>query len=67
MFEELDYRETPLGPISLRRRSEPRLSGKVLYEVKLGEEFLMSSLFVEAEEQLATLALQSLDTQKLDK
>ena len=66
MFEELDYRETPLGPISLRRRSEPRLNGKVLYEVKLGEEFLMSSLFVEAEEQLATLALQSLDTQKLD-
>ena len=66
MFEELDYRETPLGPISLRRRSEPRLGGEVLYEVKLGEEFLMSSLFVEAEEQLATLALQSLDTQKLD-
>jgi len=66
MFEELDYRETPLGAISLRRRSEPRLGGKVLYEVKLGEEFLMSSLFVEAEEQLAILALQSLDTEKLD-
>jgi len=66
MFEELDYRETPLGAISLRRRSEPRLGGKVLYEVKLGEEFLMSSLFVEAEEQLAILALQSLDTDKLD-
>jgi spermidine synthase len=66
MFEELDYRETPLGAISLRRRSEPRLGGKVLYEVKLGEEFLMSSLFVEAEEQLAILALQSLDTQNLD-
>ena len=66
MFEELDYRETSLGAISLRRRSEPRLGGKVLYEVKLGEEFLMSSLFVEAEEQLAILALQSLDTEKLD-
>ena len=66
MFEELDYSETPLGAISLRRRSEPRLGGKVLYEVKLGEEFLMSSLFVEAEEQLATLALQSLDTERLD-
>ena len=66
MFEELDYRETSLGAISLRRRSEPRLGGKVLYEVKLGEEFLMSSLFVEAEEQLAILALQSLDTENLD-
>ena len=47
-FAELDYQETPLGAISLRRRSEPRLGGKILYEVKLGEEFLMSSLFVEA-------------------
>ena len=65
-FAELDYQETPLGAISLRRRSEPRLSGKILYEVKLGEEFLMSSLFVEAEEQLAALALQSLDADKLD-
>ncbi len=65
-FTELDYQETPLGAISLRRRSEPRLGGKVLYEVKLGEEFLMSSLFVEAEEKLAALALQSLDAEELD-
>ena len=65
-FAELDYQETPLGAISLRRRSEPRLGGKVLYEVKLGEEFLMSSLFVEAEEELAALALQSLDAEELD-
>jgi len=65
-FAELDYQETPLGAISLRRRSEPRLGGKILYEVKLGEEFLMSSLFVKAEEQLAALALQSLDADELD-
>ena len=65
-FAELDYQETPLGAISLRRRSEPRLGGKVLYEVKLGEEFLMSSLFVEAEEALAAIALQSLDAEELD-
>jgi len=65
-FAELDYQETPLGAISLRRRSEPRLGGKILYEVKLGEEFLMSSLFVKAEEQLAALALQSLDAEELD-
>ena len=66
MFEELDYHETPIGAISLRRRSEPRLGGEIVYEVKLGEEYLMSSLFVEAEEQLAALALQSLNAEKLD-
>lgn len=70
IFEELDYQETPLGEISLRRRSEPRLDGQILYEVKLGEEFLMSSLFVEAEEQLSVLGLETLKhnghTQDLD-
>ncbi len=60
MFEELDYQQTPHGEISLRRRAEPRLGGKVLYEVKLGDEFLMSSLFVEAEIQLAVLGLEML-------
>ena len=60
LFEELDYQKTPLGDISLRRRSDPKLGGKVLYEVKLGEEFLMSSLFTEAEIQLARLALAGL-------
>ena len=57
MFEELDYQETTNGAISLRRRAEPRLNGRVLYEVKLNEEWLMSSLFTEAEIQLAHLGL----------
>jgi len=65
-FEELDYQETPLGEISLRRRSEPRLDGKILYEVKLGEEFLMSSLFTEAEIQLARLGSGQLEGDQLD-
>jgi hypothetical protein len=43
-FEELDFQQTPLGDISLRRRSELRLAGKIVYEVKLGDEFLMASL-----------------------
>lgn len=60
IFEELDWQETPLGDISLRKRSEPRLDNLVIYEVKLGEEFLMSSLFVEAEEQLSILGLEKL-------
>ena len=66
MFEELDYQETRLGAISLRRRSEPKLDGKVIYEIKLGEEFLMSSLFVQGEKKLAALALQSLDVEAVD-
>ncbi len=66
VFEELDYQKTPLGDISLRRRAEPRLGGKILYEVKLGDEFLMSSLFTEAEIQLARLGLAELEGADLD-
>jgi len=60
-FEELDYRETPLGAISLRRRSEPMLGGRIIYEVKLGDEFLMSSLFTDGEIALASLGLAALE------
>ena len=55
-FEELDWSETPMGVISLRRRIEPSLNVDV-YEVKLGDEFLMSSLFTVAEVALARLGL----------
>jgi len=65
-FEEMDYQKTPLGEISLRRRAEPRLAGKILYEVKLGNEFLMSSLFTAAEIQLARLGLAALEGPGLD-
>jgi spermidine synthase len=59
-FEELDYRETPLGAISLRRRRLLSLGGREIFEIKLGEAFLMSSLFHEAETALANLALSDL-------
>jgi len=65
-FEELDYQSTVLGDISLRCRAEPRLGGKILYEVKLGDEFLMSSLFTDAETQLAKLGLAEFDGADLD-
>lgn len=59
-FEELDFQQTPLGEISLRRRYD--LTAQVdLYEVRLGEEFLMSSLFTVAERALASLALDRLE------
>jgi spermidine synthase len=59
IFEELDFRKTPLGEISLRRRSEPMLQGMIVYEVRLDDEFLMSSLFTESEVALARLGLAS--------
>ncbi|TVT49288.1 MAG: spermidine synthase [Sedimenticola thiotaurini] len=65
-FEELDYQKPPLGEISLRRRAEPRLNGIILYEVKLGDKFLMSSLFTESEIQLAKLGLAELPGEELD-
>ena len=53
-FEELDWQHTAMGELSLRRRLERTLKVDV-YEVKLGEEFLMSSLFPVAEIELARL------------
>ena len=66
IFEEIDFQNTPLGEISLRKRSEPRLDNILIYEVKMNEEFLMSSLFVEAELQLANLGLAELTEDNLD-
>lgn len=60
VFEELDAQDSPIGVISLRKRAELRLDGQIVYEVKLGDEFLMSSLFTEAEIQLSTLALNAI-------
>lgn len=65
-FEELDLQKTALGEISLRRRADPRLAGEILYEVKLGDEFLMSSRFTSAEIQLAKLGLAALEGDNLD-
>jgi spermidine synthase len=64
-FEEIDWQETPMGPISLRRRVEPSLQVDV-YEVKLGDEFLMSSLFTVAEVELARLGLAEIAGEELD-
>src|SRR5205809_1364403 len=59
--EELGYQKTPLGALTLRRRPEPLLQNREVFEVKLGDEYLMSSLFTEAERQLAILGLAPLD------
>ena len=64
-FEELDYCRTALGELVLRRRTEPKLGIEVT-EVKLGDEFLMSSLFTAGEVALANLGIARLGSGPLD-
>lgn len=64
-FEELDYTLTPIGPLSLRRRRYLQLDVDV-FEIKLGDAFLMSSLFTESEVALARLGLSELAGRELD-
>ena len=64
-FEELDFRPTPMGALSLRRRRQLS-SGLDIYEIKLGDEFLMSSAFTVAEIALARLGLAALERGDLD-
>ena len=64
-FEELDFQPTSMGDLTRRRRVEPTL-GVDVFEVKLGEEFLMSSLFTVAEEELANLGLAAVEGTDLD-
>jgi spermidine synthase len=64
-FQELDWGPTPIGDISLRRRRDPA-SGEDVHEVKLGDEFLMSSLFTAGEIALTRLGLARTPGERLD-
>jgi spermidine synthase len=64
-FEELDFRPTPMGVLSLRRRRH-LASGRDIFEIKLGDEFLMSSAFTVAEIELARLGLAASPRANLD-
>ena len=64
-LEELDWQPTPIGAVSLRRRTDPR-TGEDVHEVKLDDDFLMSSLFTAAEEELSRLALARAPDRPLD-
>lgn len=65
LFKEIDNQSSPLGDISLRRRRMPAFGDRDIYEVKLGDEFLMSSMFVDAEEALSTLGLAAVEDDNL--
>jgi spermidine synthase len=65
-FAILDSQPTSLGELTLRRRRLHELDGLAVYEVKLGESFLMSSLFHDVEVALADLGLAAVTGPALD-
>ena len=65
LFEELAWAQTHEGELTLRRRREPTRDVDV-HEVKLDDEYLMSSLFTVAEVELARLGLAAAEGTDLD-
>jgi spermidine synthase len=65
-FEELDYRRTAMGELILRRRLALEADGREIFEVKLNDEYLMSSLFCDGEVALADLSLAELNGDEWD-
>ena len=61
MFEELDYRTTPIGDLRLRRRRMAQFGDLDIFEIILGDNFLMTSLFHESEDQLTIIGLADLE------
>ena len=66
IFEELDYQQTPIGELTLRRKRVATLHDLEVYEVKLDDAFLMSSMFHAVEVALADLGLAELDPGEWD-
>jgi spermidine synthase len=56
-FEELDFRQTPLGDLILRRRILPELENREVYEIILGDAYLMTSLFTVVEIALSKFGM----------
>ena len=65
-FEELDYHETAIGEIVLRRRKSPAVKDDWVYEVTIDNEMLMSSTVNASEIALASLALAGRESQPCD-
>lgn len=65
LFEQLDYRATPIGALSLRQRHDIAL-GIAVFEIMIGDHYPMSSLFTASEIALARLVLGALPGGSLD-
>lgn len=59
-FEEIDFQQTQIGEVILQRRRMPELGGLDIFEVKLNDEYLMSSLFTVGEVALSEIGLDAL-------
>lgn len=60
-LEELDFQKTALGDLVLRRRVSSALHGRMVYEVILDGEFLMSSVVNDSEIALARAGLAAVE------
>ena len=60
-FEELDFQYTPIGEVILQRRRILEFGGLDVFEVKLNDEYLMSSLFTVGEVALSEIGLDALE------
>jgi len=60
-YEELDFCKTELGELMLRRRRPASMPDIWVYEVKLDNRFLMSSLVHDSEDELARISLRRLE------
>ena len=56
-FEELDFQKTPIGDLILRKRTVLSLENQEIYEIILGNSFLMSSMFTVVEQELSRFGL----------
>ncbi|NHA67390.1 spermidine synthase family protein [Phycicoccus flavus] len=63
-IEELDRADTDWGTVTLRRRTDP-VTRRLVHEVRLGEDYLMSSQFTVGEEELARIGLAAHDGDSL--
>jgi spermidine synthase len=66
IFEELDYHQTAIGELTLRRKHIAMFGNLEVYEVKLGDSFLMSSMFHAVEDAVADLGLRELANTECD-
>lgn len=64
-FEEIDWCATAMGDLTLRRRRDA-VTDTDIYDVKLGDDYLMSSLFTVAEIAVAQLAMAALAGSQFD-
>ncbi len=56
-YEEIDFCRSSLGDLILRRRQVAGIPGRDIYEIKLNDELLVSSLLSESERELANRSL----------